>query len=165
MRTPHHCRVNSTFTVLTWYLMPSGIQRDGLLLIIVSIMCCCCCTGAFTLSHLIGFILKLVDKTCQAYSMPLMEYSLDQHRLVLVLVALTGTQCCQTLQGNRQTKVRQSKLIQYECGCIPCRDGRTYLEWSGWHLGRNLCSSLSPQGSPLRRACLYLAPRPCPLLG
>lgn len=82
--------------------MPSGIQRDGLLLIIiVSIMCCCCCTGAFTLSHLIGFILKLVDKTCQAYSMPLMEYSLDQHRLVLVLVALTGTQCCQTLQGNR----------------------------------------------------------------
>ncbi|KAK6298814.1 hypothetical protein J4Q44_G00303240 [Coregonus suidteri] len=82
--------------------MPSGIQRDGLLLIIVSIMCCCCCTGAFTLSHLIGFILKLVDKTCQAYSMPLMEYSLDQHRLVLVLVALTGTQCCQTLQGNRK---------------------------------------------------------------
>lgn len=166
MITPHHCRLNSTFTGLTWYLMPSGIQRDGLIIIIIiAVICCWCCTGTFTRSHLIGFILKLVDKTCQAYSMPLMEYSLDQHRLVLVLVALTVRQCCQKLQGNRQTKVRQSKWIHYECGCVPCRDGRIYLVWSGWHLGRDLCLSLSPQGSLPTRACLYLVVRLCPLLG
>ena len=149
--TPHYRRLNKTFTDLRWHPMPSGIQRDGLLIIIIAVICCCCCTGAFTLSHLIGFILKLVDKTCQAYSMPLMEYSLDQHH--------------HQLQGNRQTKVRQSKWIQYECGCVPCRDGKIYLVWNGWHLGRDMCLSLSPQGSPPTQTCLYLVPRLCPLLG
>ena len=47
--------------------MPPGIQRDGLLIIANIFFCCCCCTGAFTLSHLMGFRLKLVDDTCQAY--------------------------------------------------------------------------------------------------
>ena len=164
MMTPHHCWLNSTFTGLTWYLMPSGIQRNGLL-IIIAIICCCWCTGAFTPSHLIGFILKLVHKTWQAYNMHLMEYSLDQHRLVLVLVALTVRQYCQKMQGNRQTKVRQSKWIQYECGCVPCTDEWIYLVWSGWYLGRDTQLSLSPQGSPPTWACLYLFQRPCPLLG
>ncbi len=125
MMTPHHCWLNSTSTSLTWYLMPSGIQRDGLLLILIwPVMCSCCCTGAFTLSHLKGFMLK-IDETCQAYSMSLMEYSLDLHDH-LVLVAPAVWQCCQRLQGKPKSDSPNGFDMTVVMSCVEMEECTLY---------------------------------------